>query len=268
VQLRFTVRRAFLTGVLGVSLASTVLFTALPSAEATNAPIPQALAQQIDEAATLALYSLATQPAVPPAAKTPEPITPADAGPTTPPMTPPTGSAEPVSPAEPAATAPSGAEVSPTAPTEPAAPVVVTYADRLATLAALVAPRVGVDATELAAVWVRTDRRRMIAVITAIGQVGDRYQARGSGPDAFDCSGLFWFSWHQAGVSVPRTSTGIIQAAKPVRQDQLQPGDVVWRPGHVLMALGLGHASVDSPESGRAVQVAPWGSVKRFGSPI
>ncbi|MCU1345677.1 MAG: hypothetical protein JWL70_1943 [Acidimicrobiia bacterium] len=197
----------------------------------TAAPASAASAQQIDEAATLALYALVTQP---PAAQ---------------------------STASPPSSSPPGAAAAAVSTTP-------TYADRLATLAALVAPRAGVDANQLVAVWLRTDSRRMIAVITAIGQVGDKYKALGSGPDAFDCSGLFWFSWRQAGVSVPRNSTAIINAAKPLRQDQVQPGDVVWRPGHVMMALGLGTASVDAPETGRTVQVAPWGNVKRFGSPL
>jgi cell wall-associated NlpC family hydrolase len=266
-QLMCTVRRALSASVLGLSMTAATLLVLGPSATAATpiAPAPAVTAQQIDEAATLALYALVNQPATPPEPKpSPDPKQAPD-HPTTADATA-SGEADTERSVNPSAATADEAAVSPANPV-PAEPV-VTYADRLLTLATLVAPRVKVDAKELAAVWARTDQRRMIAVITAIGQVGDRYKARGSGPDAFDCSGLFWFSWHQAGVNVPRNSTAIIQAAKPIRRDQVQPGDVIWRPGHVLMALGLGEASVDAPETGRTVQVAPWGKVRRFGSPI
>jgi cell wall-associated NlpC family hydrolase len=90
-----------------------------------------------------------------------------------------------------------------------------------------------------------------IAVAAALSKEGGRYVYGASGPDAFDCSGLTSWAWAQAGVSIPRTSSG--QAGLPsVPLSQLQPGDLVtyYSPvSHVAMYIGNGqviHASTES----------------------
>jgi cell wall-associated NlpC family hydrolase len=145
---------------------------------------------------------------------------------------------------------------------------VTPYVAQLARLSVYVAEHAGVSSQELLAVWVKTDSRRMVAVLTALAQLGTPYRTRGDAPGGFDCSGLFGYSWEQAGVSVPRSSGAIIHSAHAVTRAQLLPGDVVWRPGHVQMYLGVGDATVHSPRTGKTVEVTNWGRVSRFGSPI
>ncbi|MCU1346602.1 MAG: hypothetical protein JWL70_2868, partial [Acidimicrobiia bacterium] len=142
------------------------------------------------------------------------------------------------------------------------------YVNQLALLAVYVGEHSGVNPQQLLAVWVKTDSRRMVAVLTALAQIGTPYRAGGQRPGGFDCSGLVGYAWSQAGVGMPRNSEDIIRALRSVSQDQLQPGDVVWRRGHVQMYLGLGDATVQSPHTGATVEVTTWGRVSRFGSPL
>ncbi len=89
------------------------------------------------------------------------------------------------------------------------------------------------------------------AVSAALSKVGSAYVFGAAGPDSFDCSGLTSWAWAQAGVSIPRTSSG--QSGLPVVPlDQLQPGDLItyYSPvHHVGMYIGNGqivHASTPS----------------------
>jgi cell wall-associated NlpC family hydrolase len=93
------------------------------------------------------------------------------------------------------------------------------------------------------------------AVAAAMSKVGNRYVYGAAGPDTFDCSGLTSWAWKQAGVSIPRTSSG--QAGLPsVPLSELQPGDLVtyYSPvSHVGMYIGNGqvvHASTESKPIG------------------
>jgi peptidoglycan DL-endopeptidase CwlO len=143
------------------------------------------------------------------------------------------------------------------------------YSLARARVAQLVASRVkGVAAADLDAVWSRTDARRMTAVFAAISQVGTLYRYTGNEPGGFDCSGLTSWSWAQAGVKLPRISTDQINAVPGRPIDQVQPGDLVWRPGHIMMSLGFRDIAVDSPQSGKRVTVRPWGKITRAGSPV
>jgi len=89
------------------------------------------------------------------------------------------------------------------------------------------------------------------AVAAALSKEGAAYVYGAAGPNAFDCSGLTSWAWAQAGVSIPRTSSG--QGGLPVVPlSELQPGDLVtyYSPvSHVAMYIGGGqviHASTES----------------------
>lgn len=153
-------------------------------------------------------------------------------------------------------------------PTPAAATQSTTYAMALDALAVQVAARTGADAAALSAVWQRTGSIRMTVVLTALSQVGTPYRYGGNAPGGFDCSGLTSYSWSAAGVRIPRTSTDQIGAAIPLGLNGLQPGDLVWRPGHIGMAVGVDDVMVNATQTGKPVEVKRWGRVVRTGSPL
>jgi peptidoglycan DL-endopeptidase CwlO len=129
------------------------------------------------------------------------------------------------------------------------------YLALLKSMAKVVGPRTKTDPAALEAVWLRTDGRRMKAILTAMAQVGTRYHYTGNKPGGFDCSGLTSYAWSQAGVKIPRTSTLQYQGLARKSAADLQPGDIVWHPGHVSMYLGANQAVVDAPQTGKTVEV-------------
>jgi peptidoglycan DL-endopeptidase CwlO len=116
--------------------------------------------------------------------------------------------------------------------------------------------------------WASAEPRRMVAVLAALSQVGTPYRYAGNEPGGFDCSGLTSFAWGVAGVKIPRTSSDQIAAVSPRSADALLPGDLVWRPGHVMMYIGVGDLVVDSPQTGKSITIRSWGRTSRYGSPI
>ena len=61
--------------------------------------------------------------------------------------------------------------------------------------------------TAKAAARKRTARRVLSAKSIAMNQRGDAYAYGAAGPNAFDCSGLIYYSYRKAGFAVPRTSS-------------------------------------------------------------
>ena len=96
-----------------------------------------------------------------------------------------------------------------------------------------------------------TRSKAQIAVDAALTKLGYPYVYGTSGPNTFDCSGLTSWAWRQAGVTIPRTSSG--QSTLPyVPLDQLQPGDLVtyYSPvHHVALYIGNGQIIDASTES-------------------
>jgi cell wall-associated NlpC family hydrolase len=97
------------------------------------------------------------------------------------------------------------------------------------------------------------------AASIATAQVGVPYRYGGSSPSGFDCSGLVYFSYGQAGKSVPRTTSGLWLDAEPIDRGELRTGDVLFfriegKVSHVGMYLDDGHF-VRAPASGRRVAV-------------
>jgi cell wall-associated NlpC family hydrolase len=70
---------------------------------------------------------------------------------------------------------------------------------------------------------------RGAAVLAAAeSRLGTPYRHGGSGPDAFDCSGLVTYAYRQVGMAVPRTAAAQHAAATPVARGELRPGDLVF----------------------------------------
>jgi len=81
------------------------------------------------------------------------------------------------------------------------------------------------------------------AVEAAQAAIGAAYASGATGPDAFDCSGLTFFAFGQAGIALPRTSFAQFEVGTEVGLTEIQAGDLVFfdtgGPGasHVGIAL-------------------------------
>jgi peptidoglycan DL-endopeptidase CwlO len=93
----------------------------------------------------------------------------------------------------------------------------------------------------------------------ALSRIGSPYSWGGSGPNAFDCSGLVMWSFQQAGISLPHSSQALASGGQPVSRDQMQPGDVVnyySDASHTAIYIGDG-MMVHASTYGTPVRVAP-----------
>ena len=95
----------------------------------------------------------------------------------------------------------------------------------------------------------------------AMGMVGTRYRYGGTDPiEGFDCSGLVYYAYGQAGYSVPRTSQELFRAARKIAVGEADAGDLMFfqdqtKLSHVGIYLGDG-LFVHAPASGQNVTVA------------
>jgi cell wall-associated NlpC family hydrolase len=95
----------------------------------------------------------------------------------------------------------------------------------------------------------------------AYAQLGKPYCYAGVGPDCYDCSGLSMMAWAQAGVTMSHGSYDQQASFPAVSMDQLQPGDLVFWPGHVGIYVGNGSV-LHAPHTGTVVQITPiWDGV-------
>ncbi len=108
----------------------------------------------------------------------------------------------------------------------------------------------------------------------AKSMLGSPYRYGGKTPETgFDCSGLVYFVFQQAGLNPPpRTSYGQYKASKPIAKSALKRGDLVFfrirrnKISHVGIYLG-NQRFVHAPSSGKRVSIASLNSPywhKRF----
>jgi NlpC/P60 family len=62
-------------------------------------------------------------------------------------------------------------------------------------------------------------------------QIGKPYLWGGTGPAAFDCSGLTMMAYRAAGIGIPRTSQAQWVFGRQIPASQVQPGDLLFYPG-------------------------------------
>ncbi|WP_220097466.1 peptidoglycan hydrolase RipC [Mycolicibacterium pulveris] len=93
----------------------------------------------------------------------------------------------------------------------------------------------------------------------ALSRIGSPYSWGGSGPNAFDCSGLVMWAFQQAGIALPHSSQALARGGQPVSVDQMQPGDIVnyySDASHSAIYIGDG-MMVHASTYGTPVRVAP-----------
>ncbi|MFM8645744.1 MAG: C40 family peptidase [Actinomycetota bacterium] len=127
---------------------------------------------------------------------------------------------------------------------------------KIAELAGFIAFILDADADALRGVWFNTPVQRKIAMFSALSQVGVPYRLNADAPFiALDCSSLTMFAWAQAGVKIERGSAQQYARATRVSRDDVQAGDLVWYPGHIMMSLGVPELIVHARSGERAVEV-------------
>jgi len=106
------------------------------------------------------------------------------------------------------------------------------------------------------------------AIAYAEQQIGKPYQWGGTGPDAFDCSGLVMMAYRAAGIDIPRTSQQQWTWGRQVPASQVQPGDLVFfagsdgtraSPGHVGLVIGNG-MMIEAYATGFPIRIAHYGN--------
>jgi peptidoglycan DL-endopeptidase CwlO len=106
------------------------------------------------------------------------------------------------------------------------------------------------------------------AVGYAENQLGKPYLFGGTGPAAFDCSGLVMMAYRTAGVNIPRTSQEQYAQLPHVLAAQVQDGDLVFfagsdgttaAPGHVGLVIGK-NTMIEAYATGTPVRVSTFGT--------
>lgn len=123
-------------------------------------------------------------------------------------------------------------------------------------LAALVAYLLDANVDELRDTWTTTSLQRKIALFSALSQIGVPYRLNADAPFiALDCSSLTKFAWIQAGVDIERGSAQQYARARRIDRDEVQVGDLIWYPGHIMMSLGVPDLIVHARSGERAVEI-------------
>lgn len=89
----------------------------------------------------------------------------------------------------------------------------------------------------------------------AYSRLGCPYKWGAAGPNAFDCSGLVVWCYAKAGKSLPHSSGALASSGTRISISAAQPGDILWRPGHVGIYIG-GGKYIHAPHSGDVVKIS------------
>ncbi|WP_225847830.1 C40 family peptidase [Streptomyces sp. HPF1205] len=101
--------------------------------------------------------------------------------------------------------------------------------------------------------------RAAAAIQFALAQRGKPYVSGGTGPNAYDCSGLTQAAYKAAGITIGRTTWDQVTDGVAVSKSDLRPGDLVFfysGISHVGIYLGNGQI-VHAPHTGAVVEIAP-----------
>lgn len=89
----------------------------------------------------------------------------------------------------------------------------------------------------------------------AYSKLGTPYKWGAEGPNAFDCSGFVKWCYAKAGVSLPHSSSGQKNAGTQISVSAAQPGDILWKSGHVGIYIG-GGKYIHAPNTGDVVKIS------------
>ncbi|MBV2153620.1 C40 family peptidase [Kitasatospora sp. SUK 42] len=105
--------------------------------------------------------------------------------------------------------------------------------------------------------------RGAAALAAAVRMIGSPYVYGATGPHAFDCSGLMYYSWRQAGVTLPRTSQAQANAGQRISLSEARPGDLVifYRDMHHVGMYAGGGVIVHAPYPGARVRYESVGAM-------
>ena len=109
---------------------------------------------------------------------------------------------------------------------------------------------------------------RNTVIAAATRMVGGTYVwgACNPGSKTFDCSGLTSYAYSVAGISIGHSSASQSSfCTKPI--SQAEPGDVVWRPGHVGIYIG-GGTTIEAFSPSQGIGYGSVSSFSRCGSPV
>jgi cell wall-associated NlpC family hydrolase len=106
------------------------------------------------------------------------------------------------------------------------------------------------------------------AIKFAEDQLGKPYLFGGTGPDAFDCSGLVMMAYRAAGVDIPRTSQDQWTFGPKVPANAVSAGDLVFfvgadgtstAPGHVGLVIGK-NTMIEAYATGFPIRISHFGT--------
>jgi cell wall-associated NlpC family hydrolase len=106
------------------------------------------------------------------------------------------------------------------------------------------------------------------AVNFAEAQIGKPYLWGGTGPDAFDCSGLIMMAYRSAGVNIARTSQTQWTTLPHVPASKVVPGDLVFfagsdgtptAPGHVGLVISK-NTMIEAYATGTPIRISTFGT--------
>jgi cell wall-associated NlpC family hydrolase len=73
-----------------------------------------------------------------------------------------------------------------------------------------------------------TSKKAKIVVNAAKSRLGAPYKFGGTTSTGYDCSGLVFMSFQEAGITLPRTSVQQASIGKQVSLERVKPGDLVF----------------------------------------
>jgi len=98
-----------------------------------------------------------------------------------------------------------------------------------ATATVVLAGVVAVTSAPVGAATLTRTQRVHEALTVATNKIGDPYVYGAAGPNAFDCSGLVYFSFRKAGFDgIPRTASSQAGFARRIPKSALRKGDFIF----------------------------------------